>query len=125
MVSDRVVPHDIEAEESLLGSMMLSQDAIRSAKLTVRPEDFHKPQHAVLYSTILAMYGQGHRIDPITLASQLTADGDLDYVGGRQRLLELQANTPASANAGHYGAIVSALGAKRNLIAVAERIAEL
>jgi replicative DNA helicase len=101
----RVPPQNIEAEESLLGAMLLSKDAIASAVETVRPEDFYKPAHGHLFEAIQTLYGQGEPVDPVTVAEELRRANLLEALGGKQAILRIQAGTPAAANAAHYARI--------------------
>src|SRR5581483_5911155 len=121
----RIPPHNLEAEESLLGAMMLSRDAITSAvEARVEASDFYKPAHAHMYEAIMSLYSQGEPVDPITVAEELRRADLLDAMGGKNTLLRIQALTPASANAAHYAKIVGELALLRRLIAVAGDIAE-
>ncbi|HEV2993763.1 MAG TPA: replicative DNA helicase [Acidimicrobiia bacterium] len=122
----RVPPHSLEAEESLLGAMLLSRDAITVAvEIGVAAEDFYKPAHTHVFEAVLSLYGQGEPIDPVTVAEELRRADLLEALGGRQTLLRLQAATPASANAAHYAKIVNELALLRRLIGVAGDIAEM
>ena len=122
----RIPPHNLEAEESLLGAMLLSRDAITTAVETgVAAADFYKPAHTHVFDAVLSLYGQGEPIDPVTVAEELRRADLLDALGGRQTLLRLQAATPASANAAHYAKIVNELALLRRLIGVAGDIAEM
>ncbi|HZP30509.1 MAG TPA: replicative DNA helicase [Acidimicrobiia bacterium] len=122
----RIPPHNLEAEESLLGAMMLSRDAITSAvEARVEASDFYKPAHAHMYEAIMSLYSQGEPVDPITVAEELRRADLLDAMGGKNTLLRIQALTPASANAAHYAKIVGELALLRRLIAVAGDIAEM
>jgi replicative DNA helicase len=122
----RVPPHNLEAEESLLGAMLLSRDAISAAtEARVETTDFYKPAHAHIHEAILSLYTVGEPVDPVTVADELRRADLLDLVGGRPTLLRLQAETPASANAGHYAKIVNELALLRRLIGVASDIAEM
>jgi replicative DNA helicase len=122
----RVPPHNLEAEESLLGAMLLSRDAISAAtEIGVEVTDFYKPAHAHIFEAVLSLYGQGEPVDPVTVADELRRADLLDQLGGRQALLRLQAQTPASANASHYAHIVNELALLRRLIAVAGEISEM
>ena len=99
----RVPPHNLDAEESLLGAMLLSRDAISaSTEARVETTDFYKPAHAHVYDAIMALYGVGEPVDPVTVADELRRSDLLDLIGGRAALLRIQAETPASANATHY-----------------------
>ena len=122
----RVPPHNLDAEESLLGAMLLSRDAISAAtEVGVDIADFYKPAHANIYDAVMSLYGQGEPVDPVTVADELRRAELLDGLGGRQALLRLQAQTPASANASHYARIVNELALLRRLIAVAGEISEM
>src|SRR6478672_1522227 len=124
--SGRVPPHNLEAEESLLGAMLLSRDAITAAvEAHVEVSDFYKPAHGHIYEAIQSLHGQGEPADPVTVAEELRRADLLDGIGGRTTLLQIQANTPASANAGHYARIVNELALLRRLIGVAGDIAEM
>lgn len=121
----RIPPHNLEAEESLLGAMLLSRDAITAAvEAHVDGSAFYKPAHGHIFDAILGLYGQGEPVDVVTVAEELRREGLLEALGGRGTLLRLQAATPASANAAHYAQIVAELALLRRLIAVAGEIAE-
>lgn len=121
----RVPPHNLEAEESLLGAMLLSRDGIVAAvEARVGTDDFYKPAHAHIHDAVMALYGQGEPVDPVTVSEELRRGGLLEGMGGKSALLRIQAATPASANAGHYAQIVGELALLRRLIAVAGDIAE-
>jgi len=121
----RVPPHNIEAEESLLGAMLLSKDAIASAVEVVNPEDFYKPAHGHLFEAIQTLYGQGEPVDPVTVAEELRRANLLEALGGKQAILRIQTGTPAAANAAHYARIVEEHALLRRLIGVAGEIAEM
>ena len=121
----RVPPHNIEAEESLLGAMLLSKDAIASAVETVSPDDFYKPAHGHLFEAIQTLYGRGEPVDPVTVAEELRRANLLEALGGKQAILRIQVGTPAAANAAHYARIVEEHALLRRLIAVAGEIAEM
>ena len=122
----RVPPHNLEAEESILGAMLLSKDAITSAvEHNVEPQDFYKPAHGHIFEAALSLYGQGEPVDPVTVAEELRRAGLLEGIGGKGTILRIQAGTPASANAGHYAEIVNDLALLRRLIGVAGEIAEM
>ena len=123
--SGRVPPHNLEAEESLLGAMLLSKDAIASAVETVRPEDFYKPAHGHLFEAIQSLYGQGEPVDPVTVAEELRRANLLEALGGKNAILRIQAGTPAAANASFYARIVEEHALLRRLIGVAGEIAEM
>lgn len=121
----RVPPHNIEAEESLLGAMMLSRDAIHAADAMVTADDFYKPLHTMVFHAIVLTYQDGSSVDPVTVSDTLRRSGELDKIGGRRGLLRLQAATPMSANAAHYAKIVATCAALRRGIRLAGDLAEL
>jgi replicative DNA helicase len=120
----RVPPHSLQAEESLLGAMLLSRDAIAAAVETVRAEDFYKPAHAHIFDAITALYGVGEPVDPVTVGEELRRAGLLDAVGGTTGLLSIQTSTPATTSASRYARIVEENAMLRRLIGVAGEIAE-
>jgi len=121
----RVPPHNLQAEESLLGAMLLSRDAIVDAVQICGPEDFYKPAHGHLFEAVTSLYGQGEPVDAVTVADELRRADLLDAVGGHTTLVSLQAGTPAISNAAGYAKIVEEHALLRRLIGVAGEIAEL
>jgi replicative DNA helicase len=127
-VADRpanVPPQDIDAEESVLGSMLVSQNAIAIVSELLQPDDFYRRSHATIYRTILEMYGKGEVVDTITLTSALDHRGVLDDVGGKPVVHTLAATVPAAANARHYAQIVRDTATYRGLIRAGTEIATL
>jgi replicative DNA helicase len=125
-VAARIPPHNLDVEESLLGSMMLSREAITAAvEAHIEAGDFYKPAHGLIYDAALSLHARGEPIDPITMAEELRRAGHLDALGGSQALLRIQAATPASANSAHYAQIVSELAMLRRLIGTAADIQEM
>src|SRR5947199_4059468 len=86
----RVPPHNLQAEESLLGAMLLSRDAIVDAVEICRTDDFYKPGHGHVFEAITALYGQGEPVDPVTVADELRRADLLEAIGGPAALLSLQ-----------------------------------
>ena len=122
----RVPPHNLDAEESLLGAMMLTREAVTAAiEARLDDRDFYKPAHGHIFAACLGLHHRGEAVDPVTVAEGLRRDGMLDAIGGQSALLRLQAQTPASANATHYASIVHDLSLMRRLIAVGTDIAEM
>jgi len=99
-------PHDLDAEESLLGAMLLSRDAIAAALECCVAEDFYKPAHGHVFAAVTALYKRGEPADPVTVADELRRSGLLDAVGDASVLISLQVNTPSTANASHYAKII-------------------
>jgi replicative DNA helicase len=121
----RAVPHNLEAEESLIGAMLLSREAIAVATETCSADDFYKPSHGHIFDAVVALYAQGEPADPVTVADELRRAGLLEAVGGPPTLIALQANTPAVSNAARYARIVFEHALLRRLIGVAGEIAEI
>lgn len=124
--STRIPPHDLEAEESLLGSMLLSRDAIADVvELKVEPVDYYKPAHGHVHVAVLALFSRGEPVDPVTVGAELDRQGLLAALGGRGEIMRLQSSTPASANAVHYARIVRDHARLRRLIEAGHAITNL
>ena len=121
----RVPPHNLMAEESLLGAMLLSRGAIADVVETVAAEHFYRPAHARVYEAVHSLYAAGDPADPVTVAEVLERNGSLESINGLEGLLSLQLNTPATSNAASYARIVRENHLLRRLIEVAGEIAEL
>lgn len=125
-VGARVPPHNLSAEESLLGALMLSRDVVNQvSELGVQVEHFYKPGHQHIYAAMRGLMGQGLPVDIVTVADELRRNGLLDEVGGPQALLDLQNATPAISNATRYAKIVQDTALLRTLISVAGDITEM
>jgi replicative DNA helicase len=118
-------PQNLEAEESVLGAMLLSPGAIGAVSEVLDASDFYRESHAKIYRAALALYAKGEPVDAITLVDELEERGELENVGGRVRLHELAALVPATANAAHYARIVREMATLRGLIAAGQQIAQL
>ena len=94
-ISSRVPPHNLEAEESLIGAMLLSRDAIAASLERCSASDFYRPSHGQIFSAITTLYGRGEPADAVTVSEQLRRNGVLDDIGGTAALVALQSNTPA------------------------------
>jgi replicative DNA helicase len=121
----RVPPQNAEAEEYVLGAMLLAPGAIGTVSEICRAEDFYRQSHGNIYRAALALYGRGEPVDAITLVDELDKRSELEDVGGRSRIHELAALVPASANAGHYARIVHEMAILRGLIVAGQEIAVL
>jgi len=120
-----VPPQNLEAEESVLGAMMLSPGAIGAVSEVLDASDFYRESHAVIYRAALALYQKGEPVDAITLVDELEERGQLEDAGGRVRIHELATLVSASANAGHYARIVREMATLRGLIRAGGEIAQL
>ncbi|OLF04305.1 replicative DNA helicase [Actinophytocola xinjiangensis] len=122
---DRQPPQDLAAEQSVLGGMMLSKDAIADVVEVLRPGDFYRPAHQVVYDCVLDLYGRGEPADAITVAAELERRGEIRRVGGAPYLHTLIATVPTAANAGYYAEIVSEKSILRRLVEAGTRIVQL
>ncbi len=118
-------PQNLEAEESVLGAMLLSPGAIGAVSEVLDASDFYRESHAKIYRAALALYAKGEPVDAITLVDELEERSELESVGGRVRLHELAALVPATANAAHYARIVREMATLRGLIGAGQQIAQL
>jgi replicative DNA helicase len=125
-MATRVPPHNLNAEESLLGAMLLSRDAVNTAAETgIGVEHFYKPAHQHVFDAMRSLLTIGEPIDPVTVADELRRVGLLDEIGGLDFLLQLQNSTPVIGNVGRYAKIVLDTASLRRLIGVASEIAEI
>ncbi len=122
---DRLPPQDINAEQSVIGSMLLSKDAIADCVEGLRGQDFYRPNHELIYEAILDLYSRGEPADTITVADELTKRGDLQRVGGQAYIHELVQSVPTSANAGYYAEIVAERAVLRRLVEAGTRIVQM
>ena len=99
----RIPPYNIEAEESLLGAMLISRDAVSSVLEIVKSDDFYRKQNQIIFDAILELFSKGEPSDPITIADHLKKKGSLEEVGGKTFIHSLISNIPLAANAEYYG----------------------
>jgi replicative DNA helicase len=122
---DRVPPHNLEAEQSLLGAMLISHEAIPEILEILTPESFYTEAHRRIYETIVGMYATGVPADPITLAEALSGKGYLEICGGKPYVHTLVSQVPSTANARYYAKIVEKNATLRALIQVSTEVASL
>jgi replicative DNA helicase len=123
--SAHVPPQNLEAEESVLGAMLLSPTAIGVVTEILSAEDFYRESHGTIYRAALALWGKGEPVDAITLADELDGRSEIDSVGGAARIAELAALVPATSNVEHYARIVREMATLRGLVRVGTEIARL
>jgi replicative DNA helicase len=123
MSIDRVAPQSVEAEQSVLGSILIDPDAILKVADFLHETDFYRLQHADIYGAMLALHAQREPIDLVTLGDELTRREKLDAVGGPAYLATVMNAVPTAVHVEHYGRIVEQKAVLRNLIAAAGRIA--
>ncbi len=121
----RVPPHNLEAEASVLGSLMLDRNAIVRVADFLRPEDFYLDHHAQVYRAVLNLYDRADPIDLLTIAAELETMRALERIGGQAFLAELQSGVPTAANVEYYGHLVEEGATKRKLIGAGGRITAL
>ncbi|MGE3286455.1 MAG: replicative DNA helicase [Pseudonocardia sp.] len=122
---DRQPPQDLTAEQSVLGGMLLSKDAIADVVEVLRPDDFYRPAHQTVYDCILDLYGRGEPADAVTVSAELQRRGDLIRLGGLPYLHTLIATVPTAANAAYYAEIVAEKAILRRLVEAGTRIVQL
>lgn len=120
----RQPPHDLDAEQSVLGGMLLSKDAIADVLAKLGPGDFYRPNHAAVYDAILHLYGSGEPADAVTVAAELDRRGVLTRIGGAPYLHTLISMVPTAANAGFYAGIVAEKAILRRLVQAGTRIVQ-
>ena len=120
----RQPPQDLAAEQSVLGGMLLSKDAIADVLEKLRPADFYRPNHRQIYDVILDLFGQGEPADAVTVAAELDRRGILRRVGGAPYLHTLIATVPTAANAGFYAGIVAEKAVLRRLVEAGTRVVQ-
>lgn len=123
--NDRTPPQDNAAEQSVLGSMLLSKDAIADVSEVLRGTDFYRPAHEVVFDAIIDLFGRGEPADPVTVAAELQRRGELQRVGGAPYLHTLSANVPIAANAGYYAEIVREKAILRRLVNAGTKIVQM
>src|SRR6201987_5319816 len=121
---ERMPPHDVAAEQCVLGGMLLSKDAISDVIETIRPSDHYRPAHQIVHESILDLYARGEPADAITVANELARPGDLPRSGGAPSLHTLIASVPTAANAGYYARIVRERALLRRLVEAGTRIVQ-
>jgi replicative DNA helicase len=122
---DRQPPQDVAAEQSVLGGMLLSKDAIADVVEVLHGNDFYRPAHQVIYDCILDLYGRGEPADAITVAAELNRTDQLSKMGGAVYLHTLIQSTPTAANAGYYAQIVAEQAILRRLVEAGTRVVQL
>ena len=122
---ERTPPQDIAAEQSVLGGMLLSKDAIADVVEVVRATDFYRPAHQTIFDVVVDLYGKGEPADAVTVSAELTRTGELARAGGAPYLHTLLSSVPTAANAGYYARIVAEQAILRRLVEAGTRIVQL
>lgn len=122
---ERTPPHDLLAEQSALGGMLLSKDAVADVIETLRGPDFYIPKHELIFEAILTLYSHGEPTDVVAVTDELIKTGELQRAGGADYLHTLTSIVPTAANAGYYASIVSERALLRRLVDAGTRIVQM
>jgi len=125
MAEEKLPPHDIEAEEAVIGSLLIDSEAVLQVAISLKPEDFFIDTNQVIYSACLSLYQRSEVINQITLAHELMRRNNLEQIGGAAYLSHLIRNVPTSLHVEYYAQIVSDMAIMRRLIAAAGQIAAI
>ena len=120
-----VPPQNLEAEESVLGAMLLSPTAVGTVSEILSAADFYRESHAKIYRAALGLWSKGEPVDAITITDELDERGELEAVGGQSRIAELAALVPSTSNVEHYARIVKEMSTLRGLVRAGQEISRL
>ena len=123
--SARVIPHDLLAEQSTLGGMLLSPDAVADVLEILKGADFYVPKHELTFEAMLSLYSRGEPTDVVAVTDELIKTGELDRAGGADYLHTLTSLVPTAANAGYYAEIIANRAILRRLVEAGTRIVQL
>ena len=113
----RILPHDLVAEQSVLGAVFISPETMTSLADELTPDDFYKPANKIVFKTMLSLLEKGEPIDATTMISALTNQGEISNIGGVTYVVELVNSTPTSKNVEHYAKLVKEKATLRKVIA--------
>ena len=122
---DRTPPQDMAAEQSVLGAMLISKDAIAEVAEVLRGVDYYRPSHETIHDAVIDLFGRGEPVDMVTVANELQRSGELQRAGGAPYLHTLAANVPIAANAGYYAQIVREKAVLRRLVDAGTKIVQI
>ncbi|MGF3056458.1 replicative DNA helicase [Microbacterium sp. YY-01] len=122
---ERTPPHDVIAEQSTLGGMLLSSDAVAEVIETLRGNDFYIPKHELIFDAVLTLYSHGEPTDVVAVTDELIKTGNLQRAGGADYLHSLTSIVPTAANAGYYASIVAERAVLRKLVDAGTRIVQM
>ncbi len=121
----KIPPHDIEAEQAVIGSMLTDKDAVVEAVEVLRPDDFYRQDNKTIYEAILNLYNKAEPVDIITVKAELSSLGKFEAVGGIEYIATLPDKVPTTANVDKYIKIVEEKAILRNLIKAANDLIDL
>lgn len=122
---ERLPPQNLEAEQSVIGSMLLSKDAMADVIESIRADDFYKPAHEKIFDVAVKLYNGGDPVDALTVGAELQRTGELSRIGGAEYLHTLIAMVPSAASAGYYAKLVREQSILRRLVEAGTRIAAM
>jgi replicative DNA helicase len=122
---NRIPPHNLDAEQSVLGAMLESKEAIANVVEIITADDFYKPAHGQIFETIMSLYSRGEAADAITVADELARKGIVEAIGGRPYLLGLLEAYPTASSARHYARIVDEMSTLRGLVDAGNKVQEI
>ncbi|MSQ06627.1 MAG: replicative DNA helicase [Dehalococcoidia bacterium] len=125
MYAEKLLPHDIEAEEAVVGALLIDGDSVLRVAALIKPDDFYREKNRLCFAACVNLFQRSEGIDQVTVARELGRDGHLDAVGGMAYLSHLVAITPAAAHAEHYAQVISRTATMRRLIEAASRISAI
>jgi replicative DNA helicase len=125
VVPDKMVPHNVEAEQAVLGALLIDPDAVFKVNTFLRADDFYVERHRWLYDSVISLYDRGEAVDLVTLCDELERREQLAELGGAAYITSLINATPTALNVEHYGRIVERTSTLRRLIGAAGEIAAL
>lgn len=121
----RIPPHHIEAEQSVLGSLLIDRNALSEVSGRLKPETFYLEKHREIYEAILTLYEESLPVDIVTVSDVLSKRGSLEKVGDLDYIAHLANSVPTTANISHYVSIIEDKSLLRNLIKVSGEISDM
>ena len=122
MYAEKLLPHDLEAEEAVVGSLLIDGDSFVRISSLIKPEDFYRERNQLCYAACRSLFERNEAIDQVTLARELSRTNQLESAGGMAYLSHLVSVTPTSAHSEHYAQLVARTSTMRTLIDAASRI---
>jgi len=125
MYAEKLLPHDLEAEESVVGSLLIDSDSFVRVAHLIKPEDFYREKNQLCFAACSALFQRGEAIDQVTVARELSLTDRLETVGGMAYLSHLVSITPTAVHSEHYAQLVARTSTMRKLINAASRISAI
>ena len=125
MYAEKLLPHDLEAEEAVVGSILIDSDSFVRVAHAIKPEDFYREKNQMCFAACLALFQRGEAIDQVTVARELSLAGQLEAAGGMAYLSHLVSITPTSQHSEYYAELVARTSTMRRLIDAASHISAI